>query len=541
MEGEKALRAAWIRVPGRSIWGLAILLIYLFQPFAYRAAIAQEGDLATVPVTNLSNSPDIVSRYADITADCAGRVHVVWVEQDAEEDGVSYLTYSHWDGNAWTPPNDIAVAAEVLIPSIVADSDGNLHVMYVNGAAIMHTRTTGGPSWSARSWSEAVAVGAQEVGGHHRWHDLFVDEEDDLHLLYQNWGAEGTSSFYTEMYHTRSSDGGQSWSKPMLLSNRGQWAQISGTSNFLTMDEEGVLYALWGEGRSSAADYTSLEVWLARSPDGGNSWLAPVLMSDPAVQPSEPVAIISDGRGTLHLLWHRGAKEINHQRSLDQGQTWTEPVVVFTAEEGMTRYGKASTGVDGRGGVHVVLPLDNYNLYYLRWTGDRWLPAVNLTSDWIRQAYWPRLAIANGNMLHLVWNHGHSELGLPDLQQRLARGEYEILHKEIRLDAPQVDPAACRIGQARSVSSAAAPGDDTAATVPPPGSGGVEPTRSARQPRPDGATELPTSATVTVTTVPVRALAAPAVAHRVPVVVLGIVASCALVVAVVLVRVLRLR
>ena len=409
------------------------------------ALLAQERDLGTTPATNLSSSGNTVSRYADITADCAGNVHVVWIEEDGAGVYDRSICYSMWDGNTWTEANSIRVAYGALIPSVVADRNGDLHLLYLSGNLLWHSRTRGTAPWSARSWSAPIAISEPLNDENQRWHELVIDEQDNLHVLYLGWGSEG-ETLRSEAYYVQSPDGGQTWSSPTLLSSPGVWAGLSGTSNWLAADQQGGLYAVWGEEHAFPAATTAHKVLFARSQDGGVSWTAPLLMSEPAIQPSEPLAIVSDGRGTLHLLWHRGQNEIVHQRSRDQGQTWTEPYVIFKGDQDISRYGKGSAAVDSRGWLHVVMPLGTQDLYYLVWNGEQWLEPTNVTHDPERVSYWPRLAIAGGNQLHLVWNQGYPELALPELEQRLSRGEYEILHKGILLDAPTVEQTSCRAG-----------------------------------------------------------------------------------------------
>ena len=433
-----------------------ILFICFSHLFVHAAPMGQAQDLGTAPVTNLSNSPDIVSRYADIAADCAGNVHVVWQELDGGEDYVHSVTYSMWDGTSWTSPNAILVAPRVLLPSIAADPQGNLHLVYLSWNDLFYTRTRGGPGWSARSWSVSVLIGNDRGIGNPHWFEMVVDGQGHLHVLFQRFDRFGEPDYYAQVEYITSIDGGESWSQPVILSNPGGKAGWQGTSNWLTIDERGALYVTWQEraidpfamietpGRQDQTDTTS--VLVASSLDGGRSRSVPLLMSDPATAIHQPLAIISDGHGTIHLLWHQGHNEIIHRRTSDQGQTWTAPEVILKAQGDITRYGKAGGAVDSRGWVHVVLPLDTQDLYYLVWNGEQWLESVNVTSDPLRTSYWPRLAIAGGNRLHLVWNQGYPELMVPDQSQRLARGEYEVLHKEILLDAPLVKPASCQIG-----------------------------------------------------------------------------------------------
>jgi hypothetical protein len=80
-------------------FALVLLLACLSQTPAQAVPQSQVEDLATAPVTNLSRSSSIVSRYADITADCAGNVHVVWVEEDGGDSSLHSANYAMWDGS----------------------------------------------------------------------------------------------------------------------------------------------------------------------------------------------------------------------------------------------------------------------------------------------------------------------------------------------------------------------------------------------------------------------------------------------------------
>ena len=236
----------------------------------------------------------------------------------------------------------------------------------------------------------------------------------------------------------------------MRISTLGELAGITGQSNLLTVDHKGNIYAIWGEGQVSVAAYTNTRVMFASSLDNGHTWSAPLVLgiSSPGAFYNEPIALLNvydDKTDTdvLHAIWLRGQNEVVHQRSLDHGRSWATPETVFVGGGDVTRYGKGSAVVDGEGRIHLVMPMDTQDLYYAVWENGAWSSPVNITNDPLRRSYWPRLALDGWGYLHLVWNQGNPEVAIPDEDQRLLRGEYEILHRRVFLSGDAAMQRSC--------------------------------------------------------------------------------------------------
>lgn len=420
-----------------------ILLQLLTTPLnvVFAVPLRQTSGFSGNPPDNLSASPDTVSRYSSVAADCAGRVHVVWVEEDGGESELHSINYAGWDGTLWREASSIMVAPRVLLPSLTADPSGNLHLVYFSYSVLYYTHTSGGPPWSALSWSKPEPVGQKADDERLHWHELIADSKGNLHLIYVNWRGESQMT-YSQVFYTGLPIGKREWTEPTRLSDPTAWAGIVGSSN-LVSDANGTLYALWMEATPPYQGGDPSKIMFAQSADGGQTWSPRQQLSTMESVFNESIGLVAPEPSQVHALWYDGVYNVVHSSSPDGGATWTRPSTIYTADGDITRYGTGTLTADSGGGIHAFLPLDRQDVFYLHWTGGSWLPPINVSADPVNTSYWPRAKVALGNQLHLVWNKGYAELALPDLEKRLAAGQYEILHKSIPLDAPAL-PITCQ-------------------------------------------------------------------------------------------------
>ncbi len=376
---------------------------------------------------NLSQTPDQVSRYPSIAVDGMGDVHVVWIEE-FDQEGNRSIYYTRKGDNGWTTPVDIMCCGWWLVPDLAVDSKGMLYLVYVGGGERSFWRAfAGNETWSARAWSSPSSPGC--VGS------LFADRLDRLHSLCKNTG------------YSLSEDEGHTWSEPVTLSTSdGPTALgIPTGAGIMSTDSQNNIYAIWAEGEGSL-DTSGTRLMFGRLLTGEAEWSVSTLVADPSLPFVDPLAIVVDGQDRIHLFWRgpepdRRAWAIYHQTSLDRGDNWSQAVLIARLEVGNAwRYGGIATAVDSLGRVHLVFPGQETQLYHMAWDEGGWSTPVNVSRSPGRVNFWPRLAIGRGNQAHLVWYTGFPELGLPDLEQRLARGEYEIMYSTCRLDAPALPP-----------------------------------------------------------------------------------------------------
>ena len=429
---------------------LLLPVVLLSVIFAELNAWATTADAPWSDPVNLSSTPMEVSRYPAIAADRMGNVHVVWLEEAGTDDGAGAIYYTMWDGARWTPPVDIIVGNYLLLPSLATDPQGFIHLAYIETGHLYYSRAHAGEEpGSARSWSSPVELDPPVApGDNSRWPEIHADDLGHVYLLYNAiFGTGGT-----EVRFISSSDGGKSWSQPVTVSNPGVLASVEYSDvNRLASAPSGMLYAIWGEAKPAEASATqTLQVWFARSGDSGRTWSVPLLLTDPDERGlAEALAVVVDTHDLVHVLWRRHDWAVIHQQSQDQGRTWSSPEPVpamspkgdSSAEgQGAQRYGGVNAALDSQGNIQVLYGLDD-GVYQVSWNGSGWSEeelVAREQSPGLRDsaAVWPRLAIALGNEMHVVWYEGNPELSTPDLTQRLARGEYEIRYRRSLLSAP---------------------------------------------------------------------------------------------------------
>lgn len=476
-----------MQATNKIICAILTLLFMIPAALAHAAPSWQIGDLNGSASDNLSNSPGIVSRYSSAAADCTGRVHVVWVEEDGGESELHSINYAGWDGTSWGEASSIIVAPRVLLPTLTADSSGNLHLVYFSYSVLYYTHTSGGPLWSAQSWSEPEPVGQKADDERLHWHELIADAEGNLHLIYVNWRGESQLT-YSQVFYTGLPIGKREWTEPTRLSDPTAWAGIIGSSN-LVSDANGTLYALWMEATPPYRSGDLSSIVFSHSTDGGQTWSAGQQLNSADPNFNDPIGLAVPAQGQVHALWYSGLYDVAHSSSLDGGETWTRPGTIYTAGGDITRYGSGALTTDSSGSIHAFLPLDGQDIFYLRWSGGSWLPPVNMSTDPVNTSYWPRAKVALGNELHLVWNKGYAELALPDLEKQLAAGQYEILHKRIPLDAPAL-PMTCQASLSTAKPTAPPIADRIALETPSPSPTATPNLAFIQEPAPSRSSEI---------------------------------------------------
>jgi hypothetical protein len=195
----------------------------------------------------------------------------------------------------------------------------------------------------------------------------------DLYAVYAQ--TESPSPYTRELYFSKSTDGGVTWSGTagdvIINANDGQNVYFSSNYEYIDIDvdSQGRIFIVWCE------DYEQTEIreiMLLYSTDYGNNWqnsIADVPISKPAgiAYDAGKPAIAIDPNDNLHAVWHQktdsvyNVYEILYSKSTDNGLTWTGQ----TADREITfRNGIAAwdpdIDCDGLGDIYVVWREDAY-------------------------------------------------------------------------------------------------------------------------------------------------------------------------------------
>lgn len=261
-----------------------------------------------------------------IAVDSLGVVHVLW------QDGTSWVVHhseSADDGLTWSVPvaistgsfpasgGNLAVAPDDVLHAafIQIDSTSGLqHLMYVRRDPI-----TG---WEApRDLSGAMAFDVAQPS-------ISVDGLGRVHIAF-HIGDPHSVADIAEVFYLRSTDGGASFSSPLLISHAGgrhaAWPRfsVSGT----THDVVGIA---WRDLRN----LTSWDIFVAVSVDGGATFTERPAATDALVDEWDPTLLV-DPSGVLHLSYTFRSSptvaSIDYRRSSDLGSTWSLPTTLSSA------------------------------------------------------------------------------------------------------------------------------------------------------------------------------------------------------------------
>jgi hypothetical protein len=365
---------------------------------------AQDEDTAWTEPVVLSNNPRAWNPH--LTTDAAGVVHAVWngaSNTDPDVDAYSasdMIYYARFDGASWTEPVNVLATPggrRANRPVVAAGSDGTLYVAWLSSGDIYLSSAPADSASSVWAWAAPQVI----FGGANLpyWVDLKADERGVLHLALVK---ELVDVFV--IAYSQSDNGGRSWSRSVEVS--AAKASVAARNPRLAVGQDGTLHATWAEVQLPDG-VPPLGVFYARSIDNGQSW-------------SEPLQMAGEGYGrtnvglsdenTVHLVWSGtvGYEGRYNVWSADGGQKWTETGRLPGLEESFGT-GFSEMVLDSTGVLHLATGINQQR--YLTWRDGIWSTPEKIADvvhgrEIDREGGMPRIALSEGNRL-LVLYHDH--------------------------------------------------------------------------------------------------------------------------------------
>jgi hypothetical protein len=365
--------------------------------------------------------------FPNIAADDFGNVHIVWngflpdhpdhpgphdtgTAAPASSRLTDALYYTHTGGEAWAKPEEIAYicCGHALRSALTTDPTGRLHLLYkglgvgqdsLRQEDIWHTAADIGQISQPQPWKAPKRINRSFQG---YFSDVAIDSRGVLHAI----TMESIQGSYG-IFYNNSTDGGEIWSERIALEEADAvwWYRAQ-----IKIDTQDRIHVVWevldpsaGLGAIKASVY-------AQSTDGGKTW-SRVRFTRPASAGPQQPAIGIDGNGTIvYISRDPTSNRILYQISTD-GVRWSEATPIPGVDAGVPRgYDMYDTVTDSAGHVHLALvgyPTGSttMSLLHAEWDGRRWA-TVSLVAASPPYPEYPRLALSEGNQLHLVWFTG---------------------------------------------------------------------------------------------------------------------------------------
>ena len=323
------------------------------------------------PTYNLSSTPSATSDYHCVYSDISGYYYVAW-----QDNGEIKFKYSSDRGQTWS--NNVTAFSSSSIagyPVIKADYNNVFIAFHQNPGAyevIFISSTDFGATWTNTIGISGMDSGSQTPQMAYVYGNIYVIWEQKPDMI----------SNVMEIYFTKSTDWGQTWSVPINLSNSpsliSRWAQIECIGN--------TVYCSWLESPA----YPESDIYFSKSTDAGNSWSIPVNITNNArpqnrifmdVDYNDNIYIASDDIITFNF------DEIYLMRSTDDGLTWSTPInITNNTGHSNTPCIKAidnTVYLTWSDNSHSAPAFDNSDIFF-KWSSDggiTWQDSINISAN----------------------------------------------------------------------------------------------------------------------------------------------------------------
>jgi hypothetical protein len=326
-----------------------------------------------------------------------------------------------------------------IYPHAAMDDIGQIHLIWVEqpnfpNYTLYHSYAYAHEAFAARAWSPPQVISEDLTGTKYSIH-IASRPNGELHLIHARVRQGFSPPEDRAVTYLRSLDRGLTWSDPVDIYSVPD-PERGASDTRLLLASPGKVYATWTEWDGTG---NGQAVYFARSLDNGDTWDRPIRLSQRVGDEYErdwaQLALL--GEDQLVVMWEGGFRAYRHAMySYDGGVTWSEPVDTFPwliGENGFVEF-----VYDSNGKLHLFIAQrvrEGYierggrmGLWHSVWEGGmRWRDPVyasqgggaeNMTN--------PKVAVIQGNKIIAVWYGSHI---------------YEIMAMTGTIsDAPYLDP-----------------------------------------------------------------------------------------------------
>lgn len=366
-----------------------VLLLLLFNGVS--TARAQTGYSWSDPVQLFQVEDTGELHYPTVISDQFGRIHVFWNFKTSVPGELDKIYYMRQDEAGWTFPVDIIATTPLSDINVAIGQDDFFYLTWQgNGDIISFSRAPIDEAEFVRSWSNPVQI----TDATSFYSSLVASPSGNIYLAYPSRGDLGVLFKSLELSDFN-------WSPPGIIASNSlvntgsDYVQIAASSN-------GTLHVVWTE-FYTPDNWPPRGIFYARSTDGGESWSPPVLLAGDG-HDQVNISVLDDDH--IHVAWNGmvtiGGRY--HRWSDDGGQTWSETIETIPAGIGGTEGFPQIVG-DQLGILHMLTTYDGC-VWYTFFKNQVWATPVCISgekagaSNFIEE---PALGISEGNKLHAVF------------------------------------------------------------------------------------------------------------------------------------------
>jgi hypothetical protein len=345
------------------------------------------GQTASPGFTNAKNISNVSSDSASPSLiSSSDGIFALWIENKSGRSDV-FFSKSTDGGNAFSTPINLSSSTTGQSDYAAFAQKGN------NVYVVWQTSLTGTASvFLAKSSDGGTSFGKPVILSDASKLAAFPEIAISDNHVYSAW-LEKSDNNSTNIVFTKSDDQASSFATPLYIThNPGN----SGVPKLLTTGNS--VYLTWEDNSKG-----NFEIFLCKSDDSGASFQLPVVVSNTSGQSGTPEIFVS--KDNVYAVWMdntSGVYDILFAKSIDGGKSFGTPVNISKLK---TDSGYPQFTVDGNH-IYVVwtqtISQQNYDIYFAKSSdnGDTFDTPVNLSNNYGASG-WPNVA-SDGN-IYVSW------------------------------------------------------------------------------------------------------------------------------------------
>jgi hypothetical protein len=225
-------------------------------------------------------------------------------------------------------------------PMMKLDRNGNIYIAWVSGAASngsgsisIAVSTDGGMTFN----NNLVSSDADCNSNFQRGPQFVIDTKGTIHLVWMG----GRVNMQPDVWYTRSSDQGKTWSKPITIDDAGDSSKYAQDFPSIACDSSDNIYVSFLDMRMTQQKLaTTPFLYFSRSTDGGMTWsvntradVPPNGMGGTCECCAETIASTRDGH--IYIVYRsniNNVRDIWLARSYDKGMTFQPALKIMTSD-----------------------------------------------------------------------------------------------------------------------------------------------------------------------------------------------------------------
>lgn len=274
--------------------------------------------------------------YPSIVTDSNGDLHVVWNGRDATYTSNSQIKYSKYTQStkSWSNITNITgYAYESNTPSIAIDSSNNLHVAWPGNNITYTTSEQIFYSKRTTSWSAPIIVNSSPSNTYRQLDaTIEVDLSNNIHVAWNGRDATYTSGY--QVKYAKSTNGGSSFSTSVIV-NSSPNDSYSQQCPSIAFDSSSNIHIAW---HGTDSTYTTgTQIKYSKSTNGGSTWATSVIVDNTATNAYSQYNpnIEIDSSNKIFIYWggsnNTGYSQIRYTSSTDNGSTWASTTNLTTS------------------------------------------------------------------------------------------------------------------------------------------------------------------------------------------------------------------